>query len=1067
MRHLYLASTCLLALATAAPALAQTRIEVATTAPVRTSTVKAGAADHILITSAGSITTSGPIAVTIDSNNKLSNQGSVAIGGVNNATGILAIAGVTSEVANSGKITLDEGYTPTDSDNDGDPDGPFAVGSGRFGIRTLGAFSGNITNSGQIVVEGNDSVGILLGGPLAGNFVHSGSTSILGNNVTGVGLTDVVGNVRLAGSISAQGLNAVAVRSAGNVTGAMVIQGAIAATGYRYTTSPTDPSKLDSDDLLQGGPALSIEGNVTGGVILAVPPKDTSTTNNDEDNDGIEDSKEGAASVTSFGSSAALRIAHETNSVTLGPVANTGTNFGLIIDGGVTGDGVYTGVNGNAVQIGGRGGTVSIANGVGVSGVIQARSLDRTSTALQIGAGATTPELRNSGKIAAASGKGALAQAVAVSVDVGGTLPVLRNSGEISASIGSEDGSATAIIDKSGTLGLIENSGAIIARGAAATSGRNVAIDLSGRSTGSTVKQTAVAANIAAPSVIGDIRFGSGDDLLDVADGFQTGNVSFGAGNNGYALSGDAIAQANLGFGGGSDTLTLAGTAKLSGNVDFGGGSDTFTLTGNSSFTGQLSNAAGLALSVSAGTLNIHKSATIASLTVSDGGTLGVLLDNTAGASTSLTVNGTAAFGTGSKLRLSVNDIKNAEGTYTVLSAATLTGGTNVTANSELLPYLYKGTLALSGNSLNVNVVRKSAAELGLNRSETAAFSAIYNALGTDKAIGDSVLGIRTKEQFRATVQQMLPEHAGGAFEAVTAGSRAASRLLSDPTSPYKEQGRMGYWISQVAWGSSKSIGSTASFRTGGWGVNGGADIATPLGRFGASLSYLWGKDNNRDTDNSVAASQYGMAAHWRLQSGGFQASAQAGWARVKLDGTRHFRSSTGSTPIDRTINSDWNGNLVTANARLAQQLWARSLFIRPSLTLDYAKLKEGSYTERGGGSALDLSVAKRTSDELAVSGLLAAGIELAPKDENGGFLTIEVEGGRRQIVGGSLGDTVARFGSAETFSLTPEDRKSGWVGHLRALGGNSGFRIVGDLGAEQREERVAITARASLAIGF
>ncbi|GLR48534.1 autotransporter outer membrane beta-barrel domain-containing protein [Sphingomonas astaxanthinifaciens] len=1067
MRHLYLASTGLLALAAAMPAAAQTKIETATTTPVTTATIKAGTPDDILVTSAGSIGGTGPVAITINSNNKVTNQGSISLGGVANATGILANAGVTSEIVNSGKITLDEAYTPTDADNDGDLDGPFAVGSGRVAIRTLGAFAGNITNSGQIVVEGNDSAGILLGGPLTGNFANNGSINVLGTNALGIGLGDVTGKVRVAGTVLAQGQNATAFRSAGNVTGAMEIQGTITATGYRYTQAPADPSKLDADDLLQGGPAVSIEGNVSGGVILAVPPKDTSTTNNDEDNDGIEDSKEGTASVTSFGSAAALRIGHASNSVAIGPVAGTGTGFGLIVDGNVTGDGVYTGVNGNAIQVGGLGGTVSIANGIGINGTVTAKSLDRTATAISLGAGATTPELRNAGKVIALSGNNAQAKANAVSVGVGANLPILRNSGEISASIGNVDGSATAILDTSGTLALIENSGAIIAKGAAATSSRNVAIDLSANTAGAAIRQTAVAATAAAPSIIGDIRLGSGNDVLDVADGVQTGNVSFGAGTNRYALSGDAVATGNVGFGSGNDTLTLAGTSSLSGNIDFGGGADVLTLTGKTAYTGQLLNASGLGVSVAQGTLNIRKSATIASLTVTDGGVLGVFLDKTAGASTAINVTGTASFATGTKLQLSVSDIANAEGTYNVLTAGTLTGASNLAATTDLLPFIYKGTLTTSANALSVSITRKSATELGLNRSETAAYSAIYTALGTDKAIGDSILGIRSGDAFRSTIQQMLPEHAGGAFEAVTAGSRAAARLLTDPTSPYKEQGRMAYWISQVAWGSSKSIGDTASFKTGGWGVDGGADVATPLGRVGASLSYLFGQDKNKETDGDISANQYGVAAHWRMQSKGFQASARVGWARINFDGRRSFRSTTGPTPVDRQIDSDWSGDLVTASAHLAQQLWAGRLYVRPTVDLDYAKLKEDGYVETGGGTALDLTVDKRTSDELAVSGILAAGIEFAPERQDGGFFTVELQGGRREIVSGSLGNTVARFGTGTAFTLEPEQRKSGWVGGLRALGGNSDFRVVGDVTAEEREERVALSARVSLALGF
>mgnify|MGYP007076400440 CR=1 FL=1 len=88
----------------------------------------------------------------------------------NGATGIFANAGTAGGITNSstGKIIIDESYTPTDIDNDGDLDGPFAVGSNRVGIATGGAFTGNIVNSGEITIEGNNSAGIRLGGPLTG-----------------------------------------------------------------------------------------------------------------------------------------------------------------------------------------------------------------------------------------------------------------------------------------------------------------------------------------------------------------------------------------------------------------------------------------------------------------------------------------------------------------------------------------------------------------------------------------------------------------------------------------------------------------------------------------------------------------------------------------------------------------------------------------------------------------------------------------------------------------------------------------------------------------------------------
>lgn len=305
MRKTLFASTCLVALM-ATPAFAETTIGTATTAPVRTSTVKTGTPDDIKIAAAGSVTLTSGTAVTIDSNHKVVNDGTIQITNSDGATGISAngtVGGITNSA--TGKIIIDETYAPTDIDNDGDLDGPFAVGSNRVGIATQGAFTGNIVNSGAITVEGNDSAGIRLGGPLTGNFTNDGTISVLGDRALGVGLQDVTGNVRLAGTITATGLDATAARLSGNITGALVVQGNLTATGYRFTSPPADPSKLDADDLLNGGPALSIEGDVTGGIVLAVPPKDSSSTDNDEDKDGIEDAKEGSAVVRSFGSAPA------------------------------------------------------------------------------------------------------------------------------------------------------------------------------------------------------------------------------------------------------------------------------------------------------------------------------------------------------------------------------------------------------------------------------------------------------------------------------------------------------------------------------------------------------------------------------------------------------------------------------------------------------------------------------------------------------------------------------------------------------------------------------------------
>src|SRR5689334_21504341 len=82
-------------------------------------------------------------------------------------------------VSNAAGSSVDGDYTPADSDKDGDPDGPIAQGSGRFGIRATGpaAFTGDIRNETgvSITVEGDDSAGVSIETQLTGSLVNAGT----------------------------------------------------------------------------------------------------------------------------------------------------------------------------------------------------------------------------------------------------------------------------------------------------------------------------------------------------------------------------------------------------------------------------------------------------------------------------------------------------------------------------------------------------------------------------------------------------------------------------------------------------------------------------------------------------------------------------------------------------------------------------------------------------------------------------------------------------------------------------------------------------------------------------
>jgi hypothetical protein len=1071
MRYFLLASTCCFALASAASA--ETEITTKQTNPVRTSTIKSGTADDIKITSAGSVELTVPgAAVTVDSNHKVTNEGLIQVSNANNSTGIFLLGGSTGGIVHSGKIIVDEAYTPADGDNDGDIDGPFAVGSGRIGIATTAApLTGNITvkAGATIQVEGNDSFGIRIVGPLTGVLSHDGTTNVLGDRAVGIQTGSVSGNVRLAGTVNAQGVNAVGANFLDNIGGTLTIQGSIAATGYRYTTVPTDTSKLDADDLLQGGSAVIVGGDVAGGIILAVPPKDNSTTDNDEDKDGITDSAEGSASVRSFGAAPAMRIGSDTRSITIGAVPGTGTGYGLVIDGVIAGAGTYNDVAGRGLYIGGGvGQTVTIVGGIGISGTVSAGSNNVSATAIRLGAGSATPLLHVTGTVQASGSNAANTIATAVAIDQNASLPTIRNAGTIKATATGENGTAIAIFDMSGSLGLIENSGAISASGAKADSGRNIAIELSDNVSGVTVKQTQVGAGITAPSITGAINFGAGSDLLDIADGTMTGNTSFGAGADTLRLSGDAVYAGDVNFGAGTASMSLAGTSQFKGKADFAGNAATLSVGTGSAFIGSLAGSNQLAVTLAGGKLDLTAASSVGSLAVTDKGVLAVTLGQAGNTTPILAIAGTASFAADSKLAIRVTDVTNAIGNHLVLSAGTLSGGANVSADVALVPFLYKATLSTSGNALNVALAHKTTSELQLNRSEAAAFDAVYAALAKDTKVAGSFLSIANGELFRATLRQMLPDHAGGTFQAVTQGARTFARMLDDPTGPFKDEGNWGYWVSQIAWGVEKGRADTQAYETSGWGIGGGAEIKTGLGSFGGSLAYYWGRNRDTETANRVNAGTYEVAGYWRLKRGGLRVTTRGSYALVDLEGTRSFEGVNGTEKVSLTARADRTARLASGMGTVSYDWVSRSgLSFRPVVSLDYYRLHEKGYTETGGGDAFNLAVRARTSDELAVTGSAVVGLDMGGQDQWSGWSRIEIEGGRREIVSGNLGKTVARFAGGNEFTLLPEDRESGWIGRLRGMAGNSGFQIGGEVGAEQHQGNWALSLRASLRIGI
>ena len=1070
MRFL-LATTGLGAIAAATvavPAHAETQITTAVTTPQTTS-----ASGDLRITTTGSVKPTSGVAVTVNTNNYVKNEGTIQITGSNNSAGIVANAGLSGEILNTGTITIDENFTATDSDNDGDLDGPFAQGTNRFGIHVLGAHTGPVTNTGTITVEGNASGGLVLEGPLTGTLTNSGGVSVLGDNSVGIKAGAVSGDVILSsGTIQVQGLNAVGVSLNGDIGGKLVIQGTVQTTGYRYTASPADPSKLDADDLLQGGPAVVIGGNVAGGILFDARPADNDANDADEDNDGTPDANESTATITSVGGAPAILIGSATQATNIGAVAGSGGQ-GLVLKGTITGSGVYKNVAGQGVVIGGLGNAVNITGGMTNSGTILATAADANATAVRIGSGATVPQIVNSGIIAANGAGTATTTAQAIVIDSGASVSTIKNTGTIRAIRSGTDGTGVGIVDNSGTVSLVENSGTIQTTATAALGDKGTAIDLRANSVGATVNQLAVASGTG-PSIDGQILFGSGNDTLSVADGTVNGAAKFGIGNNTLSLSGDAVVNGAVQFGAGSDTVQLAGTSQLNGDLDFGGGSGTLTLAGTSAYKGALAGTAGMAITVGDGTsLTSANLGTVdvGSLAVGNNSTLGVTIDSSTGTNTLFNVAGGASFGTGSTIDVQLVSLGGVAGTYKILQAGTLTGAAGLASSVQSLPFLFGSTLDTSvANEISVVIRQKTAEELGINSSEAGILDAFLGAADADPQIAQIFLGIQDSESLQGALQQVLPDHAGGAFETATKGSRLLGRTLADPRAPVVRRGTLGIWAQQVAWGGSKAIGATSSYNVSGWGAAAGVETGIgALGNVGLTLSYLAGKDGKKRSDNELSSGQYEGGLYFRGGVGPIKAFARGTIGMLNFDGERFFTGTINGADFRREAKGKWKGRLFSGMVGASYDARFGAMSIRPTVSLEHFSLKEKGYTETGDSDAFNLTVGSRRSSETAVNATVALGYDLfGGAADSESFARIELEGGRRQILSGKLGTTTARFGDTGTpFTLTPEQRSSGFLGALRMIGGGQGFSLTAEVNAEQQQDKLSLGGRLGVSFAF
>jgi hypothetical protein len=1042
---------------------AQTQVDISTstTAAVATATASAGGPANINVTTNGSITltTPGPL-ITLNSNNTVTTAGGLSSNGVSNSTGILVLGGNTGSVTVSSSIALISPLNPPDTDNDGDADGPFADGSGRYGIRVIGpgSFTGNVSNNagGSIQISGIDSAGISLETGLTGNLLQAGNINATGDRAFGVRVAaPVTGNVTIQGTTAAFGQNAVGVAVDSAVSGVVRIQGAVSATGFRYQTRPflsSDRAKLDADDLLVGGPVIRVTASAGGGVILDAPPFVDTTSSTDANNDGVldylvidsdgdgtADVAESVANVTTFGPAPAILIGSTTQSITLGAVGTGVNGYGLVNKGTVTADGLFDGFSSTGLQIG-SGFSTTLANGFNnAGGTISAEAYSAAATGVTLGTGAVVPAILNSGIITSSVTSDGAQTSRALSIQSGATVNSLTNSGSIVATMTGANGSAIAIEDLNGALTRIDNTGtitgAVINNTGAPSTGRNIAIDARAAGAGLTLVQNGTLSTTALldtdkdgvndaeePIIFGDVLLGSGADRVEINNGSLSGALSFGAG---------------------ADALVIGGAANVTTNLTDGDGALSIAL-GRGSLT-----------ILNAQTIN----ATSLNLTSSDSQLL-FAADPVNGANTRLVV-GTANIANNARIGMTLNSVLDTATRYTVIQAGSLTVG-NLTSSLTGSPYLYVSSASTNAaaGQIYVDIRPRTASELGFNQTQSQSYNAIIQALKTDSTLASPLLSQTDRDGLVRLYDQLLPDLGSGVFDALVYANEQLTQGMSIRPDPFDRYGPDSFWAQEVnslvRTETDDTMGSDAQV----FGFAGGYEA---MGEFGGALGVAVAYLNVQERDNAAQVGEQTSASfvqtdvYWRRSIGGLRIMVGGGGGYGWMDGERRFFSGdlngVGVNDLQRENSARWNGLVGHAFSSLGYEASVGRFFARPEGRLDYLYLRESERKEAGGGSGFDLTTQKRSSSALTAMGSMTFGATFGREF----WWRPEIRVGYRQQVAGSIGDTVARFSGGSPFTLASRDSKDGAITldmALRAGTPMSYVAVEGGVAAAKRQKR-------------
>ena len=698
-----------------------------------------------------------------------------------------------------------------------------------------------------------------------------------------------------------------------------------------------------------------------------------------------------------------------------------------------------------------------------------------------------------------------------IEIDAGASVTTITNNSGILAELtgtAGAGGATGAIIDKSGTLQNINNTGSIEAvlnqtvvsalmpTTSASGASNAVAIDMSAGTLPQTINQSfsplATSSSVTAYAATSGYTVGQ---LVSYQGNIYVNTIAAGAGldpvdDPSYWREIGATTPAIVGdiyMGSGPDTLNIQAGDVTAGKITMGAALNTINIQGSTVTTngvtsinspvvgGYISEKPGgqFQISVNEGALvdtnpTLNQSAT--SISVGATGVLNVAADPINNQNTQFTTTGAVTIAPGGQIGLNLVSLQtNLVQTYTVIqgAAGTISAPSLAATSVGNTPFLYSALATYvasepgnpSDSAIDLTVTRKTAAQLGFNAEETAAYNAILNTLSTNTTaagsagISQGLLSQTSETGLKSVYDQLLPNQGQGIFEALDAAVEKESAMTATPPDNATHVGGASLWLQEVNERVDRSgvdsLGSDAKVL----GLVGGYErMGAGGGAMGVTLAYF----NAQETDTAAqlgardVASMVEAGVYYRRSLGNLTFSARGGAGYGWFSENRIFAYLT---TVDEA-QASWSGAFYDGHVGASYEIKLFGpYYARPELSLDYLTLHQNGYQETGPETAFNLALAPQTDTQFSGQALMVLGRQWG----RAAWFRSEVRFGYREVISGEVGDVTANFQDGTPFTVAGDPDKGGWATVGFSLKSGSEFSYLaleGDADFRKGEQR-------------